>query len=153
MRRMYHDHGLVYFSSVPKATVSFGSVLAQIIVLDVVFSLDSVITAVGMVDELPVMIAAVVVAIGIMLLSAETISNFVNQHPTIKMLALSFLLLIGASLIAEGLDQHIAKGYIYGPIAFSILVEALNLRARSRQTHEPPIHLRPTYVKEGDSRG
>lgn len=135
-----------------KATVSFGAVLAQIVVLDVVFSLDSVITAIGMVDELPVMIAAVVVAIGIMLLSAETISNFVNQHPTIKMLALSFLLLIGASLIAEGLDQHIAKGYIYGPIAFSILVESLNLRVRSRQTHEPPVHLRPTYVKEGDRR-
>jgi predicted tellurium resistance membrane protein TerC len=132
-----------------KVTASFAAVLVQILLLDVVFSLDSVITAVGMVEELPVMIAAVVVAMGIMLLSAGAISNFVNQHPTVKMLALSFLLLIGASLIAEGFDQHIAKGYIYGPIAFSIIVEALNMRVRGQKKHAEPVHLRPTYVKEG----
>lgn len=132
-----------------RSATSFASVIVQILLLDVVFSLDSVITAVGMVDELPVMVAAVVVAIGIMLVSAGTISDFVNRHPTIKMLALSFLVLIGASLIAEGLDQHIPKGYIYGPIAFSVLVEALNLRARGRRTAEEPVHLRQAYVHEG----
>ncbi|AXX31695.1 Integral membrane protein TerC [Actinosynnema pretiosum subsp. pretiosum] len=127
-------------------TVSFASVIAQILVLDVVFSLDSVITAVGMVDELGIMIAAVVVAMAIMLLSAGAISDFVNRHPTVKMLALSFLLLIGGSLIAEGLDQHIAKGYVYGPIAFSVLVEFLNLKARSKR-EKKPVQLHPTYVK------
>ncbi|BCJ67627.1 TerC family protein [Polymorphospora rubra] len=128
---------------------SFASVIAQILVLDIVFSLDSVITAVGMVDELAVMVAAVVVAMVIMLVSASAVSNFVNRHPTVKMLALAFLVLIGASLVAEGLDQHIPKGYVYGPIAFSIFVEFLNLRARSRQKRErsAPVHLHPTYVK------
>ncbi|HEX2173669.1 MAG TPA: TerC family protein [Dehalococcoidia bacterium] len=134
------------------AAASFVGVIVQILLLDVVFSLDSVITAVGMVDQLPIMIAAVVVAIGIMLLSAGTISAFVNRHPTVKMLALSFLLLIGASLVAEGFDQHIPKGYIYGPIAFSIFVEALNLRARRRR-HEEPVHLRPPYVKDEPASG
>jgi predicted tellurium resistance membrane protein TerC len=133
-----------------KATASFGAVLVQILILDVVFSLDSVITAVGMVDYLPVMVAAVVVAMVIMLLSAESVSGFVNRHPTVKMLALSFLLLIGASLIAEGFEHHIPKGYIYGPIAFSIFVEALNLRSRGQQKHEEPVQLRPAYVKEGE---
>lgn len=132
---------------------SFASVVVQIILLDIVFSLDSVITAVGMVEELPVMIAAVVIAIVIMLLSAGAISGFVNRHPTVKMLALSFLLLIGASLVAEGLDQHIPKGYIYGPIAFSIFVEALNLRIRGRAVGEEPVHLRQAYVKEGEGEG
>jgi predicted tellurium resistance membrane protein TerC len=126
--------------------VSFASVIAQILVLDVVFSLDSVITAVGMVDELGIMIAAVVVAMVIMLISAKAISEFVNRHPTVKMPALSFLLLIGGSLIAEGFDQHIPKGYVYGPIAFSILVEFLNLRARAKRAKQP-VHLHPTYVK------
>jgi predicted tellurium resistance membrane protein TerC len=111
--------------------VSFAAVIGQIVVLDVVFSLDSVITAVGMVDELFIMIAAVMIAIGIMLVSAGAISGFVNRHPTVKMLALSFLLLIGASLIAEGFDKGLPKGYVYGPIAFAILVEVLNLRART----------------------
>jgi len=130
---------------------SFAGVLVQIVMLDIVFSLDSVITAVGMVDELAVMIAAVVIAIGIMLIAAESISGFVNRHPTVKMLALSFLLLIGASLVAEGFDQHIPKGYIYGPIAFSIFVETLNLRARARRRHDAPVHLRPTYVKDEEN--
>ena len=105
----------------------------EIILLDVVFSLDSVITAVGMADHIEIMIAAVVIAVLIMLVSAESISNFVNHHPTVKMLALSFLLLIGISLIAEGLDQHIPKGYIYFAMAFSVFVEMLNLRAAKKQ--------------------
>ncbi|WP_431883150.1 TerC family protein [Micromonospora gifhornensis] len=138
-----------------KKVVSFGAVIAQILVLDIVFSLDSVITAVGMVDELAIMIAAVVIAMIIMLVSAAAVSNFVNQHPTVKMLALSFLLIIGASLIAESLDQHIPKGYVYGPIAFSIFVEFLNLRVRARQRREQetkPVQLHPTYVKNGPAR-
>lgn len=113
--------------------ISFSRVIIEIIVLDVVFSLDSVITAVGMADHIEIMIAAVVIAVLIMLVSAESISNFVNHHPTVKMLALSFLLLIGISLIAEGLDQHIPKGYIYFAMAFSVFVEALNLRVAKKQ--------------------
>ena len=109
---------------------SFRSVLIQIVALDVVFSLDSVITAVGMVDELWIMIAAVMVAIGLMMVLAGTIGDFVNRHPSVKMLALAFLLLIGGSLIADGFDFHIPKGYIYGPIAFSVFVESLNLWSR-----------------------
>jgi predicted tellurium resistance membrane protein TerC len=135
------------------ATATFGGVLVQIVLLDIVFSLDSVITAVGMVDDLAVMVAAVVVAMIVMLLSVGAISDFVTRHPTVKMLALSFLLLIGASLVAEGFDQHIPKGYVYGPIAFSVFVEFLNLRAKARserRRHVPhePVHLRPAYVKE-----
>ena len=126
---------------------SFAGVIVQILLLDIVFSLDSVITAVGMVDQLLVMIAAVTVAVLIMLVSSGPITEFVNRHPTVKMLALSFLLLIGASLIAEGLGQYIPKGYIYAPIAFSIFVEALNLRVRAGRG-DGPIRLRPTYVKE-----
>lgn len=113
--------------------ISFGRVIIEIILLDVVFSLDSVITAVGMADHIEIMIAAVVIAVLIMLVSAEKISGFVNDHPTVKMLALSFLLLIGISLIAEGLDQHIPKGYIYFAMAFSVFVETLNLRVASKK--------------------
>ena len=112
--------------------ISFSRVIIEIIILDVVFSLDSVITAVGMADHIEIMIAAVVIAVLIMLISAESISNFVNHHPTVKMLALSFLLLIGISLIAEGLDQHIPKGYIYFAMAFSVFVEVLNLRVAKK---------------------
>ncbi|MFY1595129.1 TerC family protein [Micromonospora sp. WMMD737] len=130
---------------------SFGAVIAQILVLDVVFSLDSVITAVGMVDQLFIMVAAVIIAMIVMLVSAGAISRFVNEHPTVKMLALSFLLLIGASLVAEGFDQHIPKGYVYGPIAFSIFVEFLNLRARKKRQEAKPVHLHPTYVKNGQA--
>lgn len=107
--------------------VSFSSVIAQIFLLDLVFSLDSVITAVGMADHVEVMIIAVTIAILIMMVSAETISSFVEAHPTVKMLALSFLLLIGVTLVAEGFGQHIPKGYIYSAMAFSLLVETLNL--------------------------
>ena len=116
---------------------SFAAVIGQIMVLDIVFSLDSVITAVGMADQLWVMIAAVVLAVGVMLVSARAISEFVNHHPTVKVLALSFLLLIGMSLVAEGLDQHIPKGYIYFAMAFSVFVELINLRVSRRKTTEP----------------
>ena len=124
---------------------SFASVIVQIMLLDVVFSLDSVITAVGMVDELWVMVTAVIIAVGIMLLSAESISAFVHRHPTVKMLALSFLLLIGLSLIAEGFDHHIPKGYIYFAMGFSVFVEALNLRTKRKAA---PVHLHEAYVPE-----
>jgi predicted tellurium resistance membrane protein TerC len=115
-----------------KTVHSFSAVIIQILILDVVFSLDSVITAVGMADNVGVMIAAVVIAVGIMLVSAGAISHFVNRHPTVKMLALSFLLLIGVSLLAESLEQHIPKGYIYFAMAFSVLVEMLNLKMKSK---------------------
>jgi len=117
--------------------VTFTNVIVQIIILDIVFSLDSVITAVGMADHIGVMIAAVVIAVIIMMISSGAISRFVNDHPTVKMLALAFLLLIGVSLTAEAFDQHIPKGYIYFAMAFSVLVEFLNLRAqRKRLKHE-----------------
>lgn len=121
-----------------KGKINFSSVIVQILLLDIVFSLDSVITAVGMASQIGVMIAAVVIAVIIMLFAAEPISKFVNNHPTVKMLALAFLVLIGVTLLAEGLDQHISKGYIYFAMAFSILVEMLNLRmnkkAKKRQS-------------------
>ncbi len=122
------------------------SVVIQIMVLDVVFSLDSVITAVGMVDEVPVMVAAVVIAVGVMMVSSGAISGFVDRHPTVKMLALSFLLLVGMALVAEGFGQHIPKGYIYFAMAFSVLVEMLNLKAAKVKTE--PIHLRDTLPKQ-----
>ena len=111
---------------------TFTSIIIQIMILDIVFSLDSVITAVGMVDQIGVMIAAVIVAVMIMLLSAESISRFVNDYPSVKMLALAFLLLIGVSLTAEAFDQHIPKGYIYFAMAFSVLVEFLNIRSEKK---------------------
>jgi predicted tellurium resistance membrane protein TerC len=120
-----------------KGNVTFRSVIIQILLLDIVFSLDSVITAVGMVDQVGVMVAAVIVAVGVMLLSAGAISRFVEKHPTVKMLALSFLLLIGVTLIAEGFEQHISKGYIYFAMGFSIVVEMLNLRLRPGA--DPPV--------------
>jgi predicted tellurium resistance membrane protein TerC len=124
---------------------AFARVIAQIVLLDIVFSLDSVITAVGMARHLPVMIAAVIIAVLIMMWSAGPIGDFVHRHPTIKMLALSFLLLIGVSLMAEGLGQHISKGYIYFAMGFSVFVEMLNLRLRARVT---PMHLREAYVDD-----
>lgn len=126
---------------------SFASVIFQILLLDMVFSLDSVITAVGMVNQLPIMIAAVVIAVGIMLLMAGAISDFVNRHPTVKMLALSFLLLIGATLIIEGLHQHIPRGYIYFAMGFSVFVEMLNLRLRTPKPAEP-VKLHKPYTEE-----
>jgi len=127
-----------------KVKASFTSVIIQILLLDVVFSLDSVITAVGMVEQVEVMIAAIVIAVGIMLWAAGPVSDFVESHPTVKMLALSFLLLIGFSLVAEGLGLHIPKGYIYFAMGFSVFVEMLNVRLRGRAK---PIELRRAYVK------
>lgn len=112
---------------------SFASVIVQILLLDIVFSLDSVITAVGMANHVGVMIAAVVLAVGVMLIASDGIAKFVNKHPTVKMLALSFLLLIGVSLLAEGFDNEIPKGYVYFAMAFSVLVEMLNLRAKKKR--------------------
>lgn len=122
-------------------SATFTSVILQIMALDIVFSLDSVITAVGMVDELAVMVIAVVIAVGVMLFAAAPIAKFVESHPTVKMLALSFLVLIGTSLIAESLDFHIPKGYVYFAMGFSVLVEMLNLRARKGK--RDPVKLRP----------
>ena len=130
-----------------RVPASFASVIVQILLLDIVFSLDSVITAVGMANEVGVMVTAVIIAVGVMLVSSGAISEFVNRHPSVKMLALSFLLLIGMSLVAEGFDHHIPKGYIYFAMGFSVFVEALNLRARARQPE--PVHLRRGYVDEG----
>lgn len=113
-----------------KKVVTFGSVLFQIFLLDLVFSLDSVITAVGMVEEIPIMIAAIVVAVLFMMVSAQAVSAFIDKHPTVKMLALSFLLMVGVALVAEGLDFHLPRGYIYFAMAFSVFVEMLNLRIR-----------------------
>ncbi len=131
--------------AISAGTASFAATIAQILLLDIVFSLDSVITAVGMAEELWVMVTAVVIAIGVMLVSAGTISDFVNRHPTVKMLALSFLLLIGMSLVAEGLHFEIPKGYIYFAMGFSVFVEVLNLRLRGGKTKSDPVHLRDAY--------
>jgi len=117
-------------SSAAKST--FGAVVAQIMVIDLVFSLDSIITAVGMVDRIEVMIAAVIASVGMMMLFASTIGRFVSDHPTIKVLALSFLVVVGVVLIAEGLDNHVPKGYIYFAMAFSLAVEMLNIRMRKK---------------------
>lgn len=125
---------------------AYVSVLVQVMLLDIVFSLDSVITAIGMANRLSIMIAAVIVAVAFMMVCAGAISAFVNRHPTVKMLALSFLLLIGVTLIAEGLDQHIPKGYIYFAMAFSVFVEMLNLRLR--RPLAAPVHLHEAYTAE-----
>ena len=126
-------------SSSTRRVVSFAGVIVQILLLDIVFSLDSVITAVGMADHVAVMIAAVVIAVAVMMLSARAVSRFVEQHPTVKMLALSFLILIGVSLIGEGWGHHIPKGYVYFAMGFSLFVEMINLRVRAKSA---PVHLR-----------
>jgi predicted tellurium resistance membrane protein TerC len=120
------------------AGATFAAVIGQIMIVDVVFSLDSIITAVGMVDHIEIMVAAILASVVFMLVAAGTIHGFVNRHPTIKMLALAFLLIIGMALIADGLDFHIPKGYIYGAMAFAIFVEVLNIRLRKGG---PPVHL------------
>jgi predicted tellurium resistance membrane protein TerC len=127
------------------STAGFAGVIAQIVLLDIVFSLDSVLTAVGLVDDVPVMIAAVVIAVGVMLVASGPLSRFVHQHPSVKILALSFLLLIGVTLIADGFGFHIDKAYIYAAMAFSVFVEILNLRRRQKET---AVELRPTFVKD-----
>ena len=132
-----------------RVKATFASVLVQIILIDIVFSLDSVITAVGMVDQVSVMIAAVTVAIVVMLFSAEAVAGVVNRHPTLKMLALSFLLLIGLALLLEGFDQHVPKGYIYFAMGFSVFVELLNIRVRRRrEARSRPVKLHRRYSRE-----
>lgn len=128
------------------AQVGFTTIILQIAVIDIVFSLDSVITAVGMADHIPVMVIAVVLAVLVMMFAARSISEFVDNHPTIKMLALSFLLMVGTALIAEGLDFHIPKGYIYFAMAFSVGVEMLNIRIRGRSAH--PVHLQKAPLEQ-----
>jgi len=125
-----------------RAAPSFGAVIVQIMLLDIVFSLDSVITAVGMAEDISVMVAAVVLSVAIMMFSAEPISAFVSKHPTVKMLALSFLLLIGMSLVGDGLGMHVPKGYIYFAMGFSVFVELINLRVRKSG---PPVKLHQRY--------
>ncbi|TFG85776.1 MAG: TerC family protein [Chromatiales bacterium] len=117
----------------PTAASTFGSIIFQIIIIDIVFSLDSIITAVGMVDEVPVMIAAVVMSVALMMVFATAIGNFVSDNPTIKMLALSFLIVVGIALIADGFDTHIPRGYVYFAMAFSVVVEMLNIRLRKKK--------------------
>jgi len=133
----------------PKAAHFVGT-LVQIAIIDIVFSLDSVITAVGMVDEIPVMVLAIVFAVGIMMFAAKPIGDFVDTHPTIKMLALSFLILIGVALVGEGFELHIPKGYIYFAMAFAIAVEMLNLRLRKQRQ---PLKLRKDLEEEDADRG
>jgi predicted tellurium resistance membrane protein TerC len=128
-----------------KTRISFAGVIVQILLLDIVFSLDSVITAVGMADNIWVMVAAVIIALGVMLVFAGKISDFVNHHPTLKMLALSFLILIGVTLIGEGMGFHIPKGYIYFSMAFAFGVELLNLRLRSKPKKQKPVELHQPY--------
>lgn len=131
-------------SSAVQAT--FSAIILQIIVIDIVFSLDSIITAVGMVDQVAVMIAAVVASVGLMMLFAATIGRFVSNHPTIKMLALSFLMVVGVALVAEGFDHAVPKGYIYFAMAFSVLVEVLNIRMRKKRV--APVQLREAYSRK-----
>jgi predicted tellurium resistance membrane protein TerC len=123
----------------PRRTARFGLVLAQIAVLDIVFSLDSVVTAVGMARHLVVMVGAMVIAVGVMMVSAASIGRFVERHPSLKILALSFLILIGVTLMADALGQHISKGYIYFAMAFSLGVEMVNMRLGTRRQN--PVHL------------
>ncbi len=127
-----------------KVKGAFAAVIAQIVVVDIIFSLDSVITAVGMAQQIGVMITAVILAMIVMLFAAKSIADFVNRHPTIKMLALSFLMLVGVVLVADGCGQHIEKGYIYFAMAFSFVVEVLNIRARAKRATKP-VKLRSEY--------
>jgi len=128
-------------------TAKFTPVIIQIVLLDIVFSLDSVLTAVGLVDEVAIMIAAVVIAVGVMLVASGPLSRFVHKHPSVKILALSFLLLIGVTLVADGFGFHVDKAYIYAAMGFSVFVEALNLRRTSRRKHHV-VELNPTFVKD-----
>ena len=134
-------------SAVAAATATFGAVIAQIAVIDIVFSLDSVITAVGMVNDLSIMVVAIIIAVGVMLVAAGPIGAFVDRHPTIKMLALSFLILVGVALIGDGWGMHIPKGYIYFAMAFSVGVEILNIRLRRKRA--APVKLREPYSADG----
>jgi predicted tellurium resistance membrane protein TerC len=145
-----HDRleGEEHAEGATRAVVTMGGVLVQIALLDIIFSLDSVITAVGMAQHLGVMITAIVIAVGFMMLSAGPVSSFVERHPTVKMLALSFLLLIGVTLIAESFEQHIPKGYVYFAMAFSVFVEMLNLRAKKKRN---PVQLRTSARRAAEA--
>jgi predicted tellurium resistance membrane protein TerC len=132
------------------ARATFTAIIGQVIVLDIVFSLDSIITAVGMVDEIAIMVAAVVVSVALMMVFSGPISRFVSTHPTVKMLALAFLFAIGLVLVADGLDHHVPKGYVYSAMAFSLVVEMLNIRVRRRAAQ--PVRLRTRYAREEPSR-
>jgi predicted tellurium resistance membrane protein TerC len=129
-------------NAVAAVAPTFAAVIGQIMIIDIVFSLDSIVTAVGMVDHIAIMVAAIVISVGFMLLFSGPISEFVNRHPTVKMLALGFLMIIGIALIADGLDFHIPKGYIYGAMAFAVFIETLNLRSAKKS---PPVHLHETF--------
>jgi len=131
---------------------SFGAVIVQIAILDIVFSLDSVITAVGMADDIAVMVIAIVLAVAVMMFAARPIGEFVDRHPTIKMLALSFLILVGFALVAEGLDFHVPKGYIYFAMAFSVAVEMLNIRVRARAARVSAVRLRKSMHESAGAR-
>ena len=129
--------------AVAAVAANFAAVIGQIMVIDIVFSLDSIVTAVGMVDHISIMVAAILISVGFMLLYSKPISEFVNRHPTVKMLALGFLLIIGIALIADGLGFHIPKGYIYGSMAFAVFIEMLNLRLSKKAP--PPVHLHEPF--------
>ena len=141
-------HGATVTAGQAGGHATMGGVLAQIVALDIVFSLDSVLTAVGMADDIAIMVAAVVIAVGVMLVASGPLSKFVHEHPSVKMLALAFLLLIGVTLILEGFGVHVDKAYIYAAIAFSVLVEYLNLRARRNREKRVAVELHPTFVKD-----
>jgi len=132
IHEMYEDHATPRDPTTKVVRATFGAIIGQIIVIDLVFSLDSIITAVGMVDDVRVMVAAVIASVGLMMVAAGPIGRFVSAHPTVKMLALAFLIMIGMALVADGLDFHVPKGYIYFAMAFSVAVEMLNLRLRRR---------------------
>jgi predicted tellurium resistance membrane protein TerC len=138
-------------STAERVVTSFAATIVQIMLLDIVFSLDSVITAVGMADDLGVMIAAVVIAVGVMLFASKSISEFVEKHPTVKVLGLAFLLMIGFTLVADGLGQHIPKGYVYTAMAFSVFVEVINLRVRAT-TPATPDGVRPSFTEDTSAR-
>ncbi|MBX9849752.1 MAG: TerC family protein, partial [Rhodocyclaceae bacterium] len=133
-------------SSAVQAT--FAGVIIQIAIIDMVFSLDSIITAVGMVDEIAVMVAAVITSVALMMAFARQIGDFVSAHPSIKMLALAFLVVVGLVLIADGFDHHVPKGYVYFAMAFSLGVELLNIRSRKRREAEAPVRLHEAYVRD-----
>ena len=146
---MFMRIGLLFLLSwIVGLTAPIFSVLFQVILIDLVFSLDSIITAVGMVDEVAIMVAAVVLAVGLMMCFASAIGRFVSAHPTIKMLALSFLFVIGTVLVADGFGHHMPKGYIYSALAFSLLVEVLNMKYHYRR--RAPVHLRDSYAAPPD---
>ena len=139
-------------SAASAASATFGGIIVQIMLLDIVFSLDSIITAVGMVDEIWVMVAAVLISIAFMIAFAKAIGDFVDRHPTVKVLALSFLIMIGLVLIADGFGQHIPKGYVYSAMAFSVFVEMINLWIRRRSNaaaRQPPVKLYERYSEDG----